>query len=788
MRNFGAQIKAPEMHRLVPLLLLSLLFACGKKQIPEATQQNQASAKADAEIAQISLRKDISLEGNVSIIPKPALLIQNPGSFKIHPELAIYYNSPEAKPAAELFNDLYKKATGKTLLISENTEPAGRKNGIYFNIEDIKDNKPEAYKLFSAHTYAKLSANQGAGLFYAVQSLRQLMPPAFNLQDGNMPDEWEMPAVSITDAPRFSWRGMLLDCSRHFMDKDFVKRYIDLLAFHKMNTLHWHITEDQGWRIAIDQYPKLTEIGAWREGENGKPYGGFYTKEDIREIVAYADERHINVVPEIEMPGHSQAALAAYPEYSCTGGPFKVETEWGVFREIYCAGNEQTFEFLFKVLDEVMELFPSPWIHLGADEVPKYRWEHCDKCQARIKNEGLKDEHELQAYFLRRVADHLLANGRTIIGWDEILDGDLPDGAIVQSWRGMDGARKAIEAGHQAIVSPTSHAYFDYDVKAIDLQKVYSFKPIPEGITGRNSLMILGGECNMWTERAPQEKVDSKVFPRILAMSEVLWTPEKYRNYNDFYFRVQHHYKQLDAMEVDYGFETLPVRFDAKMQNDGQLKLDLIPGGQDVEILYQLAESQEPIKFTDPLLLNKSAEIVAQAKKDSKNYGEPASLRFDKHLANAKIPIIQKKYSESYTGGGATALTNGLRGSLDFRDGNWQGYQLHDLDCTIDLGSLQNISKIESSYYQYNNSWIFFPTEVTYYTSVDGQEYKKLEQNVNDTPARQRGKSIKSFAVETDPQQARYIKVVAKNIGTCPDWHEAAGGHAWLFVDEIIIQ
>ncbi len=776
---------------ILPILLVLLLLACGKKSVPTTNQkakEKAANTQEDLRLQPINLAKASQLDGYVNVIPRPRVLIQNMGSFRMHKDLVIFYDSEEAKPAADYFNELMKKATGSKLKMKTYEAPAGKESGIYFGIAPLKNPGPEAYNLFSAPKYVKLTANQESGLFYAVQSLRQLMPAEFNSENPEMPEEWLMPAINIQDAPKFKWRGMLLDCSRHFMDKDFVKRYIDLLAFHKMNTLHWHITEDQGWRIAIDKYPKLTDVGAWREAKDGSKYGGFYSKEDIREIVAYAESRHVNIVPEIEMPGHSQAALAAYPEYSCTGGPFKVETEWGVFKEIYCAGNEQTFTFLTDVLDEVMELFPSPYIHIGADEVPKYRWEQCPKCQAKIEELGVEDEDDLSSWFLKRIADHLRQNGRTMIAWDEILEGDLPEGAIVQSWRGMEGASEAIRAGHQTIVSPTSHAYFDYDIKAIDLEKVYSFNPIPEDVTGRVSTQVLGGECNMWSERAPQEVVDSKVFPRLLAMSEVLWTPPKYQNYDHFYYRVQRHYDQLDAMGVDYGFETVPVKFDAKMQAGGHLLLNLIPGGENLDIEYSLGEDQETQTYEQEVELDQSAMITAQAIKEGKPYGEAVKLQFDRHLANARIPIIQHKYADAYTGGGSTALTNGLRGSDDFRDGNWQGYQFHDLDCTIDLGKEESVSEIESGYYQYNNSWIFLPTEISYSISTDGENFVPLKTITNDIPAKKRGRFTAAFAHSFEPRNARYIRVHAKNIQHCPDWHEASGSHAWLFIDEIIVK
>ncbi|MBU0616882.1 MAG: family 20 glycosylhydrolase, partial [Planctomycetes bacterium] len=360
---------------------------------------------------------------------------------------------------------------------------------------------------------------------------------------------------------RYRWRGMLLDCGRHFMTKDFVKRYIDLLAYHKMNVLHWHLTEDQGWRIEIKKHPKLTEIGAWR-GEGDERYGGFYTREDVKEIVEYAKSRYIAVVPEIEMPGHSLGALAAYPELSCTGGPFKVATRWGVHSEVYCAGNDKVFEFLQDVLSEVIELFPSEFIHIGGDECPKERWQACVKCQARIKTEGLKDEHELQSYFIRRIEKFLNSKGRRLIGWDEILDGGLAPNATVQSWRGMRGAIAAATAGHDVISSPTSHCYLDYAqwrapgeptwMGFIDLKTCYSFEPTPTELTPEQAKHVLGLEGNMWTEHAPQARVDWQVFPRLCALAEVGWSPKGKRDWKDFQKRLKAHYPRLDALGVTY--------------------------------------------------------------------------------------------------------------------------------------------------------------------------------------------------------------------------------------------
>jgi hexosaminidase len=422
----------------------------------------------------------------------------------------------------------------------------------------------EGYELTVAPTSVVLRAPQAQGLFYGVQTFRQLLPPEAERPARNrtkVAKTWRIPCTRIIDQPRYPWRGMLLDCCRHFMAKDFVKRYIDLLAYHKMNVLHWHLTEDQGWRIEIKRYPRLTAIGAWR-GEGDERHGGFYTQEDIRDIVAYARSRHVTIVPEIEMPGHSVAALAAYPELSCTGGPFKVSTRWGVHEDVYCAGNERTFEFLEGVLSEVIDLFPSEFIHVGGDECPKQRWKACAKCQARMKAEGLRDEGELQSYFIRRIDKFLTGKGRRLVGWDEILEGGLAPNATVQSWRGMSGAVAAAKAGHDVISSPTSHCYLDYAQSRepgeptwmgfIDLKTAYSFEPTPPQLDPEQARHVLGAEGNMWTEHAPQERVDHQVFPRLCALAEVTWSPAQRRDWKGFQERMKTHYRRLDALGVHY--------------------------------------------------------------------------------------------------------------------------------------------------------------------------------------------------------------------------------------------
>ena len=637
----------------------------------------------------------------------------------------------------------------------------------------------EYYNLEINKNFILIKGSDREGLIHGVYSLIQLIPRSSGVSDS------KLACVKINDYPKFKWRGLLLDCCRHFMSIDFVKRYIDLLAYHKMNVLHWHLTEDQGWRIEIDKYPKLTDVGAWRKEKDGSIYGGFYTKEQIKEVVNYAYKRGVNIVPEIELPGHCVAALAAYPEYSCTGGPFEVEKDWGVFKDIYCAGNDSTFVFLENILDEIIELFPSKYIHIGGDETPKYRWENCKRCNKRIKDENLENTHELQSYFIQRIEDYINSKGKKLIGWDEILEGGLANDATVQSWRGFEGALEAVKTGHDAIVSPTSHAYFDYDLDLIDLEKVYNFDPIPAGLPSDKEKHIIGGECNMWTERAPQITIDSKVFPRLLAMSEVLWDYPIIRDYNLFYERVQAHYKRLDVLGVNYGLETKPIAISSEYE-DGQFYVTLNKGVKDLKLFYQINQ-EETVLYDSTFIINESADIKTWAVKNDNSYGDSLQIELYKHKGlGAKISDLST-YSNTYNGGGNNAIVNGLRGGLNFRDGHWQGYFGTDFETTITFNSIQRIDSVIISFYQYNLSWIFIPKQILVFTSMDGDNYYKRAKLSPQISAKQEGHFFKEFVMSFPEVEAKYIKIKAVNFGACPDWHPAAGSKSWLFVDEVRI-
>jgi hexosaminidase len=589
--------------------------------------------------------------------------------------------------------------------------------------------------------------------------------------------------MRIEDYPVFEVeRNAYSIAARHFMDKEFVMRYIDLLALHKMNVLHWHITEDQGWRLAIDKHPRLTDVGAFRTLKDGTTYGGYYSKEDVKEIVAYANQRHVEIVPEIELPGHCQAALAAYPKLSCTGDTIPVQSDWGVFKDIYCAGNDSVFFFLEDVLIEVMELFPSKYIHIGGDEVPTFRWENCSKCQARIRDHNLNDEHELQTYFVNRIAKFLKQNNKITIGWDEISEGNLSNDVVVQLWRDANYAIKASQKGHSLIMSPTSHCYFDYDLDAIDMQKVYEFDLTLNNQIARN--LILGGECNMWSERAPQDLVDSKVFPRVLAMSEVLWYGGK-KNYSAFYDRVQKHYVLLDKLAVNYGYEAVPISIKVKEKNK-QFKVELYSSTPNVEIEYSFDNSKW-LSYQKPLIVDRTTQVKARGFKNKKPYG---SLNANLFLCKSTFKKVEyiNLFSDNYSANSIYTLTDGQVGSNNnFRDGKWQGFYGNDLEVIVDLKEIQQINAISLGFFQYNLSWILLPKKIDIFISENGEDFSIHKQINNEISPQREGKFRHLFNVDTNIK-TRFVKIKARNFGVLPDWHPAAGANSWLFVDEILIQ
>ncbi|RTE53571.1 beta-N-acetylglucosaminidase [Arenibacter aquaticus] len=525
------------------------------------------------------------------IIPKPMSLVGSKGSFLVNGNT--YISNPEAlRTEAEYLSEMLGSAIGTQLPMESSKTGEG---GITLKLDGNIENE-EGYELVVEYNSITISGKTAKGVFYGIQTLRQLMPPT--IESGRrLESELSVPAVVIKDEPRFAYRGMMLDVSRHFFPVSFVKKYIDLIALHKMNTLHWHLTEDQAWRIEIKKYPRLTKVGAYRNGtiighhpgtaNDQEVYGGFYTQEDVKDIVAYAAKQHVTIIPEIEMPGHGAAAIAAYPYLSCfpeepttvfndmmsnksrelqKSGIHKIVQEtWGVMDDVFCGGKESTFEFLQDVLDEVIPLFPSKYVHIGGDESPKAHWERCPNCQNRIKKENLSDEHELQSYFVQRMEKYINGKGKQIIGWDEILEGGLAPNATVMSWRGEKGGIEAAKQHHDVIMTPTTYNYFDYyqseDTENeplaiggfLPLEKVYSYNPIPKELDADEQKFVLGAQGNVWTEyMKTEDQVEYMTFPRMTALSEVVWSPQESRSWEDFKGRLEHLAKRYDVLDIDY--------------------------------------------------------------------------------------------------------------------------------------------------------------------------------------------------------------------------------------------
>ncbi|MGD8781229.1 MAG: family 20 glycosylhydrolase [Ignavibacteria bacterium] len=725
-------------------------------------------------------------EKKVSLIPLPEKLEWVEGSFLLSNETRIISNS----------NNLTEYLIIKIqALIGVNLNTDNKNNFgkdiIILQIDNsTSENNKEYYELSVSENKVGITAANDEAIFRGIQTFFQLISPSAKAEKKG--DAIEIPCCIISDHPKFSWRGLNLDCCRHFMTKDFIKRYIDILAYYKFNTLHWHLTEDQGWRIEIKKYPKLTEIGAWRKEGGDSIYGGFYTQEDIKKIVKYAESRYINIVPEIEMPGHSLASLASYPENSCTGGPFEVTNIWGVHKDIYCAGRDSTFYFLQNILDEVIQLFPGKYIHIGGDEAPKDRWKECDKCQARIKAEGLKDEHELQSYLIKRISNYLHSKSKEVIGWDEILEGGLAPGAIVQSWQSFDGAIHAARSGHFTICSPASHTYLNHDPEDLDLRIAYSFNPVPDELSGDERKFVLGSEANLWTEHAPQQTVDFKLFPRILALSEVFWNDPQNKNYDEFYSRVQTAYDDLSALGIQYGRESkviIPTTTYDESKKEFIIKVE--QGQQDIDIRYT-TDGSEPSAdsplYKEPIKVNKSSFVKIAAFKNSHFIGKQYALSFDFHKAlNSKLTLINP-YEERYRAGGKNALIDGVRGTDNFRDGSWQGYVTVDFEGIIDLGEEKEISKVIPRFILNSNSWIFLPVKVEVELSTDNVTYTNKQIILNDIPQKNSEIVLKDFTAEFENKKTRFIKVNAENIKKCPEWHPGAGSGAWLFIDEIVVK
>ena len=713
------------------------------------------------------------------------------------------------------FSALLNNVAGlKTECIVE--EEKREKNIVFFDLDtSIAD---EGYSLDIDPSKIIIKASSAAGFYYAVQSLKQLLPIAvYGDKKSDSVEEWEVPCAHIDDAPRFSYRGMHLDVARHFFSVDEVKRYIDLLAMHKLNVFHWHLTDDQGWRIEIKKYPKLTEIGSIRkytmveknfDQYDNTPYGGYYTQEQIRDIVNYAKERFITIIPEVDLPGHMVAALASYPSLGCTGGPYEVQGVWGVHPDVLCAGKEETYEFVTDVLSEVIELFPSRYIHIGGDECPKDRWKKCPLCQARIRKLGLKTDKEhtaeerLQSYFMTRVEKFLNENNRQIIGWDEILEGGAAPNATVMSWRGTDGGVQAAKLRHNVVMTPNTYLYFDYyqseDTQTeplaigsyVPLERVYEFEPVPDTLDNDSKKYILGAQANLWTEYISDFKqVEYMLLPRLDALSEVQWTQPENKNWVNFLDRLQHNIQVYDLKGYNYGKHIFGINPEYRIIPEKHcIEVTLRTQG-DAPVYYTLdgtVPTEKSTRYTQPIELTENADLKAiVVRSGMKTNMFEKEYVFNK--ATARKITLNSVPNDRYTFKGGQTLVDGMTGDMGFATGRWIGFSPGDLDAVIDLGETTFISKVELGILFDKDNWIFPSDHISVSVSQDGVKCNSVADTVLVLPDQSMKNSRMIQGVTFDPVNTRYVKIKANSVKSLPAWHGAKGKPGFLFVDEINI-
>jgi hexosaminidase len=763
-----------------------------------------------------NLCSNVERNEEVAIIPVPLKIKKKAGGFVISSKTRIYCSDKQdAVKAADYFIDFIKIPTGFNIEI--NKKPLD-KDKIIFRIVDDSVLEDEGYKLDVTEDSVVISANKFAGLFYGVQTLLQLLPPEIFSMRYRHNVAWVVPGVTVFDKPEFKWRGMHLDVSRHFFEKDFIKRYLDLLAMHKMNVFHWHLTDNNGWRLEIKHYPELTDICAWRVDREYEPwrkrtpptagekanYGGYYTQEDVKEIINYAAQRNIMVVPEIEMPGHSGEVFAAFPSLSCSGEKTYVSPGGWPAEDIFCAGNDSVFFFLQNVLDEVFELFPSPYVHIGGDEADKTTWKNCNKCQKRIRDEKLKDVDELQSWFVKRIENYVVAHGKKIIGWDEILQGGLAPEATVMSWRGIEGGIEAAKQKHDAIMTPVHYCYFDYyqanpkfEPEAIGgfttLKKVYSYKPIPDEITKEEKNHILGAQGNVWTEfMLSPEKVEYMALPRMTALAEVLWSSPKLKDWNDFYDRLKLQFNRFDNMNVTYSEGSWHV--DIVPQKDYKnniILIELKSEKPDYTIYYTLdgtIPSSNSSKYEKPFVVDSTVTIKAALFKASLLQETFSEKTFYLHKAIGKDIFLINKPVKKYECEGALSLVDGMTGSNNYNDGYWMGFKGDNLDAMINLGHMTEIHSIKMDFYQRQSSWIFLPLRVTFKILDENKNVVVSKSVVPNKKTGDNSAFIKSVSVQFTGIKGYYVKVVAVNRKDCPVGHPGFGNLCWMFVDEIVVE
>ena len=753
---------------------------------------------------------------DIKIIPKPESQISSPGNVDIRKleKILVSTNNDSALKIAEMIQGLLLPI--RNLDIERTTQITP--NSISILLDDKGTFPHEGYALkVGGENTVSIEASSYPGLFYGFQSFRQICGP--ELEAGEKPKTSLLSGVEIVDSPAFGYRGMHLDVSRHFFDVNFIKTYIDMIALHKMNVFHWHLTDDNGWRIEIDKYPQLAERSAWRVDRRKDPwkeqspprenekasYGGFYTKDEVREIVEYAATRNVMVIPEIEMPGHTSEVFAAYPELSCRGTyiPVNPGSYWPNV-DIFCAGKEEVFGFLEDVLGEVIELFPGPYVHIGGDEADKLNWQSCPKCQKRILDEGLNDEHELQSWFIKRIEKFILSKNKKLVGWDEILEGGLAKTATVMSWRGMKGGIESAKAGHDVIMCPTSHCYFDYYQANPEtspaafggyttLKKVHGFNPVPSELSDSEKEHILGAQGNLWTEYVQTPKrAQYRVLPRMSALSEVLWSGVGKNTYEDFYDRLKMLLVRFDELGWNHapGSYLVSINVDpSSNNNEHKITLSSEKPGEIIRFTTDGSEPDNASKvYGSPIIIKQKTEIRAGLFMDGEQRGETNKKIIHFSKAIGKKVSYRTPYSDRYSGSGLLTLVDGLTGSIAHNDGYWQGWHKENMEVTIDLLKSEKISMVSASFLESHGSWIFLPTHALVSFSDDGENYNNtLKIKIKDGKQNGTANRVRIESLDIDIS-ARYVKVKAINRGICPDWHPGAGGKPWVFCDEIIIE
>lgn len=746
-----------------------------------------------------------------NIIPRPQQVnVSNDAPFTLSAKTVISLgtNSQDMKRNANMLASYIEQATGIRPAVGKSKNGAA----IVLTIDKTIANA-EGYKLDADAKQIRIAGASAAGVFYGIQTLRKSLP----LVNGKA-SKVSIPAVHIADAPRFAYRGTHLDVSRHFVTVDSVRQFIDMLALHNINRFHWHLTDDQGWRIEIKKYPLLTQIGSKRAqtviGHNsgkydGKPYGGFYTQQQIRDIVKYAANRYITIVPEIDLPGHMQAALAAYPDMGCTGGPYEVWQKWGVSDNVLCAGNDKTLTFIDNVLKEITQLFPSKYIHVGGDECPKTQWQKCPKCQARIKalnleaKDGHSAEERLQSYIITHASNYLKSLGRNTIGWDEILEGGLAEGATVMSWRGESGGIAAAKQHHDVVMTPNNYLYFDY-YQSLDkaneplaiggylpLETVYSYEPMPKELTADEARHIIGVQANIWTEYMPTFKqMQYMALPRMAALSEVQWSQPALKDYTSFTNRLTEFTHLYDRLGYNYAKHLYNVAIHVDSDNKWREILIHMTTAGNAEIRYTL-DGTEPTAnsalYTGAIVLQKSAKIRAAAFRDGKRSSVTSQdISFNKATA-CPVELLQPTH-KNYTYKGGATLTDGLLGDKGFGTGRWLGFSGNDLEAVIDLKQNTEVSSVSLNTCVDKGSWIFDARNIEVSVSADGKSFTKVASKSLPALEEQTPDNIYTYELTFPQTTTRYVKVTATSEHNIPEWHGGKGKPAFLFVDEISVK